>query len=199
MALRTFARALQRNSTGASAAEFGLAAPILLLIIAATLQMAQAYYVRTILQGAVNRAARSSSLQSAQTSQVDIDHGVARMIHDVMPTATTTFTRRNYSDFTKVGEPEDFTDANNNGLHDAKECFVDLNDNGIWDDDVGKTGLGGAGDVVVYTVTVTYNQWFGFAHAFGLPLTQKINATTILRNQPFATQSTRTGVQICPT
>lgn len=192
-------RRLRRDRTAASAAEFGLAAPILMLIIAATLQMAQAYYVRTILQGAVNRASRNSTLQSAQTSQTDIDAQVTRMVQDVMPAAGITFVRKNYSDFTNVGQPEDFTDSNNNGIHDPTECFVDLNGNGTWDDDVGKTGVGGAGDVVVYTVTVSYDQWFGFAHSLGLPLKQTLHATTILRNQPFATQTTRTGQQICPT
>ena len=39
--------------------------------------------------------------------------------------------------------------------------------------------------------------WFGFTKKFGLNQTQRINATTILRNQPFATQTTRTGVQVC--
>lgn len=194
-----FVGGLRRDRSGASAVEFALAAPILMLIIAATMQMAQAYYVRTILQGAVNRASRNSTLQSAQTSQADIDKNVSHMIHDVMPSATTTFVRKNYADFTAVGTPEDFTDSNNNGVHDATECFNDLNGNSTWDDDVGKTGLGGAGDVVVYTVSVSYDQWFGFAHAMGLPLTQTIHATTILRNQPFATQTTRTGVQVCPT
>jgi hypothetical protein len=33
---------------------------------------------------------------------------------------------------------------------------------------------------------------------FGLPEYQTIPSTTILKNQPFATQSTRTGVSVCP-
>lgn len=199
MRTRRFLSALRRSAAGASAVEFALAAPLLLLIIGVTLEMAQAFYIRAVLQGSVNRAARDSSLQSAQTSQTGIDQGVTRMIHDAMPSATTTFTRRNYADFTNIGQPEDFTDTNHNGIHDPTECFVDLNGNGTWDADVGKSGLGGANDAVVYTVTVTYNQWFGFTRMFGLPQTQSIHATTILRNQPFATQTTRTGVQICPT
>lgn len=189
--------ALWRDRAGAAAIEFALAAPLLLLVIGGTLEMAQAYYVRTVLQSVVNGAGRNSSLQSGQANSAAIDARVTHMIHDVMPSATVSFARRNYADFTSVGQPEDYTDTNKNGIYDKGECFVDMNGNGIWDDDLGKAGLGGANDVVVYTATVTYEQWFGFTHYFGLPLNQTLHATTILKNQPFATQSTRTGVQVC--
>ena len=151
-----------------------------------------------MLTGAVNAAARKSSLQSGQTSSATLDQLVAQMIKYVMPTASVTFTRRNYAEFTSVGMPEDFTDTNKNGKYDSTECFVDMNGNGVWDADMGKTGLGGANDVVVYTVTVSYRQWFGFAKRFGLPEYQTVPQTTILTNQPFATQASRTGTSVCP-
>ena len=94
--------------------------------------------------------------------------------------------------------PEDFTDTNHNGRYDATECFVDMNGNSIWDADMGKSGLGGANDVVVYTVNVSFTRMFGFGKVFGLPSSQLIHATTILKNQPFATQSSRTGTSVCP-
>lgn len=189
---------LLRARDGAAALEFALAAPVLFLVIAVTLEWGQAYYVRTVLQSVVNAAGRNSSLQSAQSGTTAIDNRVSRMIHDVMPSATVTFARRSYTDFTGVGEPEEIkTDVNKNGIVEKGDCFVDMNGNGTWDDDLGKTGLGSANDVVVYTVSVSYKQWFGFTKKFGLNQTQRINATTILRNQPFATQTTRTGVQVC--
>jgi Flp pilus assembly protein TadG len=188
---------LVRDERGAAALEFALVSPMLLLIVAGTLELAQAFYIRTVLQSVVNAAGRNSSLQSGATNQSAIDTRVSHMIHDVMPKATVTFSRRNYAEFTNVGQPEDYTDTNKNGVYDTGECFIDMNGNITWDADLGKAGLGNANDVVVYTVTVSYPQWFGFATYFGLPKTQKINATTILKNQPFATQTTRTGVQIC--
>lgn len=195
--MRRRLRLFRRHADGAAAVEFALAAPVLLLVIAGTLELAQAWYVRTVLQSVVNAAGRNSSLQSAQGSTTAIDDRVSHMIHDVMPSATVSFARRSYSDFTSVGQPEDYTDTNKNGQYDAGECFVDMNGNSTWDDDLGKAGLGGANDVVVYTASVSYKQWFGFTKYFGLPMNQRINATTILRNQPFATQTTRTGVQVC--
>jgi Flp pilus assembly protein TadG len=199
LALRRLrSRSLLRDARGVSAVEFGMTAPILFLVVFGSIQVAQGYYVRTVLIGSINAAARWSSMQSGQTSSATLDSLVQKKIHYVMPTASVTFTRKNYADFTSVGMPEDFTDTNGNGVYDNKECFVDMNGNNVWDADMGKTGLGGANDVVVYTVTVTYPQWFGFAKMFGLPAYQTVPQTTILRNQPFATQATRTGVSVCP-
>jgi Flp pilus assembly protein TadG len=191
-------RSLLRDRRGVSAVEFGLTAPILFLVVFGSLQVAQGYYVRTVLTGSINAAARKSSLQSGQTNSTTLDTLVAKSIKYVMPTASVTFTRKNYAQFTSVGMPEDFTDTNANGSYDSTECFVDMNGNRTWDSDMGQTGLGGANDVVVYTVTVTYKQWFGFAKMFGLPEYQTVPQTTILMNQPFATQATRTGTSVCP-
>ena len=190
--------AVLRDRSGASAVEFALTAPILFLVISGTLDMAQSYFVNTVLQGAVNAAARKSSLQSGQTASSTLDGLVSQMIKYTMPKAAVTFTRKNYSEYTAVGMPEDFTDTNKNSKYDATECFVDMNGNGVWDADMGKVGLGGANDVVVYTVTVTYKRMFGFGSYLGLPINQTIHGTTILKNQPFATQSTRTGTSVCP-
>lgn len=191
-------RTLRRDRRGASAVEFALTAPFFLVIIGASLQFAHLFYVRSVLTAVVAAAGRNSSLQSAAQSQSTIDAQVSKNIRRIAPKATLTFKRRNYSDFSNVGVPEDFVDSNKNGIYDNKECFTDLNGNGQWDADVGKDGQGGANDVVAYTVSVNYPSLFGFTHAFGYPLSQTINATTILRNQPYATQSTRTGVQVCP-
>ncbi|MFM9936339.1 MAG: TadE/TadG family type IV pilus assembly protein [Novosphingobium sp.] len=189
---------LLRDRRGASAVEFAMTAPVLFLMISGTLDMAQGYFVNTVLQGAVNAAARKSSLQTGQTASATLDTLVSSMIKNAMPKATVTFVRKNYAEFSAVGMPEDFTDTNKNGKYDAAECFVDMNSNALWDADMGQTGLGGANDVVVYTVTVNYKRMFGFGSYLGLPLNQAIRATTILKNQPFATQSSRTGTSICP-
>ena len=191
-------QALLRDRRGVSAIEFGMTAPILFLVVFGSLQVAQSYYVRTVLTGSINAAARKSSLQSGQTNTTALDTLVSNSIKYVMPTASVTFTRKNYSQFTSVGMPEDFTDTNKNGVYDPTECFVDMNGNRTWDADMGATGLGGANDIVVYTVTVTYRQWFGFAKMFGLPEYQTVPQTTILMNQPYATQATRAGTSVCP-
>lgn len=193
-----FLRKMRRDKRGASAVEFALTAPILFLVISGTLDMAQGFYVNTVLQGSLNAAGRNSSLQSAGTEAATLDAAVSKMIKYAMPKASVTFTRKNYSQFGSVGKPEDFTDSIDNDTYDPTECFVDMNGNETWDADMGSTGLGGANDVQVYTVSVSYKPMFGFGSYLGLPTNQNIHGTTILRNQPYSTQSTRTGVAVCP-
>ncbi len=190
-------RRAARDAGGAAAVEFALAAPLLFLMIFGTLEMAHAFYVRGVLTGAVNAAARNSALQSGPNSQADIDAAVTKIVKAGVPNSTVTFTRKNYAEFSKIGKPEDYTDTNNNGKRDPGECFTDMNGNTLWDSDMGKSGLGGADDVVVYTVSINYTQLFAIGVFWGLPATQKINSTTILQNQPFSTQSERVGVQVC--
>jgi Flp pilus assembly pilin Flp len=194
----SFLDRMQRDQRGASAVEFALTAPILFLVISGTLDMAQGFYVNTVLQGALNAAGRKSSLQSGPTEAATLDASVSKMIKYAMPKASVTFTRKSYAQFGSVGKPEDFTDSIDNDKYDPTECFVGMNGNGIWDEDMGSTGLGGANDVQVYKVSVSYKPMFGFGSYLGLPTNQKIQGTTILRNQPYSTQSTRTGVSVCP-
>jgi Flp pilus assembly protein TadG len=174
-----------------------MTAPLLFLMIFGTVEMAQTFYTKGVLTGAVNAAARNSSLQSGPNSQADIDAAVTKMIKTGLPNSTVTITRKNYASFTSVGKPESFTDTNGNNKRDAGECFTDMNGNSMWDSDMGRSGLGGADDVVAYTVSITYTQSFGIGVFWGLPQTQTINATTILRNQPFSSQSERVGVVVC--
>jgi hypothetical protein len=190
-------RGAARDQEGAAALEFAMAAPLLFLMIFGSLQMAHMFYIKGVLTGAVNAAARNSSLQTGPNSQATIDAAVTKIIKAGVPAATVTFTRKNYAEFTSIGKPEDFTDTNKNGKRDAGECFTDMNGNSLWDADMAKSGLGGADDVVVYTVNVSYTPLFAIGGFWGLPKTQKVNSTTILQNQPFSTQSERVGVQVC--
>ena len=58
-------------------------------------------------------------------------------------------------------------------------------------------GQGGANDVTYYKMTVTYPRLFPFAWLIGWSATQTISAATILKNQPYATQTVTTVQTIC--
>lgn len=188
---------LLRDRAGVTAVEFALVVPFLLLIMSMGVELGMAYYVDTVLNGTINAAGRASSLQSGQTGTSAIDAQVTAQIRNAVPWAQVTTSRKNYTNFTNIGTPEDFTDSNHNGQYDQGECFADANGNGVWDADMGASGIGGANDAVLYTVRVTYAPIFPFTPMLGLPSQMSLSASTIMRNQPFATQSTRTTTQIC--
>lgn len=188
-----FAR-LRTDQRGATIVEFALVAPVLLLTIMGLFDMAYNMYSTAMLQGAIQKAARDATLEGATPATVDAR--VAAAVHGVVPSARLSYSRKAYFSFTDVGQPEDFTDVNANGVCDNGEPYEDANANDSWDADRGSIGNGGARDAVLYTVTVTYDHAFplnGFAALTGSYSTK---SETVLRNQPFglqAAESNRVG------
>jgi len=187
---------LLRDQTGATVVEFALIMPVLLGVLFVGFELGFAQYMRAVLEGTLQDAGRAATLQSAQASQTSIDSFVQGRVQSVFPAASVTLTRKNYATFADVNRPEDFTDLNANGRRDSGECFSDLNGNGLWDADVGRSGNGGANDIVVYTALVTYQTGMP-VRMFGLNPITTLTASTTLRNQPYGTQATRTAVQVC--
>jgi Flp pilus assembly protein TadG len=181
---------LARDESGVTVIEFAIVAPVMLLMLMGFFDLAHTEYARSVLQGAMQMAARNSTLESGLTSQAAIDSYVTNQVKSVVGTgATFTSTRLSYSDFSSVGKPENYTDSNGNGQYDVGECFEDVNGNGQWDSDLGKSGQGGADDAVLYTMTVSYKRMFPMATMVGWPARQTIVASTVLRNQPYSGQS----------
>lgn len=194
----TRTRRLLADSTGAAVVEFAIVMPVLLMLLLGTIEFGLNVYMRAVLEGAMQQAGRNSSLQTAQNGQTTIDSFVSSRVKAILPNASVTFVRENYQNFASVGKPEDFTDSNGNGTYDSNECFQDANGDGVWNADGGRGGLGGANDVVEYTATVSYPSLIPAAAALKLSPTTTIKATTILRNQPFASQPGWTTTQVCP-
>lgn len=173
------------DERGVSAIEFGLLAPVLMMALMGVFDTAYDMYMGALLDGAIQDAARDSTLEKASLNTASIDAQVTKVIQDIAPNATLTFSRKSYRSFSATGKPEDFTDTNKNKKCDANEPYEDFNDNSRWDTDQGQTGMGGARDVVRYTVAVTYPRPFGVAGFLGLPSTYTMTSDAALANQPW--------------
>jgi Flp pilus assembly protein TadG len=178
-------RQLAKDRRGASAVEFALVLPVLLIALLGLLDLGYNMYTATLLEGTIQASARASTLEDAAASTATIDGLVTKAVQDVAPGATLTFKRTAYPSFSSANKPEDYTDTNKNGKCDAGEPFEDVNENGTWDTDQGVSGTGGARDVVVYLVTVTYPRPFPVASMFGASPTFTMKAQTVLTNQPW--------------
>ena len=187
------------DQRGTTIIEFAVVAPVLLMIIIGGMEIGHLGYVKGITRAALQVAARDSGLESNSSSQNAVDAALRDRIKTVIPNASISIQRRSYTDFTDVNTPEDFNDSNGNGLYDPNECFTDMNGNARWDADRGRSNSqGGADDVVLYTVSVSYNKIFPLWKLIGQPSTNVISAETTLRNQPFGVQSQQIGTRICP-
>ena len=188
---------LRDESRGAAAVEFAMVAPALLLTIMGIFDVGYNLYANAMVQGAIQHAARDSTIEGADLRLTQIDAAVSRAVHNVVPRATIAFSRKAYANFADVSRPEDFTDSDANGLCNNGEPFEDANRNGTWDDDRSANGQGGARDAVLYSVTVTYPRGFPMARLIGLPDTVTTGAATVLRNQPYKLQDNKPAVGSC--
>lgn len=142
---------IAQNEDGISAVEFGLIAPVAIMMIMGVMDIGHNYYVRIVTNGAMQEAARSVSLESASSivKQQLIDLKVNEAIKTIIPTAKPVNEDQNFiekeppegagddyePEFETVIYPErkyykTFADA----ASARQENFVDGNDDGICND-----------------------------------------------------------------
>jgi Flp pilus assembly protein TadG len=183
---RAFLRHLHRDRDGVTLVEFAIVGPVLILMLMGLFDIAHTQYTSSVLYGAMQKAARDYTLETAALSAATIDARVEEQLRAVMPNgATITFTKTAFDDFKNVNEREEYTDLNNNGTCNAGEPYEDANNNSVWDVYRGEGGIGSARDVFVYTTNVTYPRMFPMFGLAGLPTNVTLSASTVLRRQPF--------------
>ena len=175
------------DQSGAAIVEFALIAPVLLMTLFGLFDLGHGMYTKAMLQGAIEKASRDSTIESSTTGALDAK--VSAVVRRIAPNAILGFTRTSYTSFSDVGAPETYVDTNANSTCDNGETFEDANRNGIWDAEQGRTGNGGARDAILYNVTVSYPRQFPIARLVGQSNTMQMSVTTILRNQPYGLQS----------
>jgi len=202
---RALLRRLRADRNGVTLVEFAFVGPVLILMIMGLFDLAHTQYTASVLNGAVQKAGRDLTLESANSSKATIEARVRNQIATVMPPgAVIDFEELSHFDFADIGEPEtilgdDPAGAAGNGICEAAkgERYIDSNGNNRWDPDRGKDGIGGARDAVLYTVTVTYPRMFPMYTMAGLPSEITLEASTVLRNQPFDEQDRNTTERSC--
>ncbi|BAI96286.1 hypothetical protein Sj15T_06060 [Sphingobium sp. TA15] len=188
---------LHRDESGVAAVEFGITASAFLALLLGGFDVGHTLYMQTVLQGTVQKAGRDLTLSSGAEAaqQLAIDGRVrdaVRRLNASLSDEDIIITREYYADFTKAqaAQPED---ADQDGICEPGEVWVDRNFNNVYDSKGGSSGQGGAKDVVVYSVTVSYPRLFPVARLIGMSETVKLNATTVLANQPYGDQANRSG------
>jgi Flp pilus assembly protein TadG len=183
---------LAADARGVTIVEFAIAAPVFLLLLIGMLDMGQMIYGKALLSGAVEAAARSSSLETGDTEAADAI--VQARVQQVLPGVTVASTRTSYYDFADIGRAEQWNDADGDGTCNDGEAYTDENANGDWDRDIGVSGNGGANDVVIYAVSATYDPVFKVPFMPEAWSSRALEATAIRKNQPYANQENYSSV-----
>lgn len=190
--IRALASRLRKDERGITIVEFAVVAPVMLLLLMGSMDLAHTLYMRATLQGIMQKAARDASLEAGAgvPRQAVIDGMVSDQVKNLAASAVVTFDRRFYRTFSEAStaRAEEWTDTNNDGTCNDGEPYTDQNSNMQWDRDGSNTGQGGAKDTALYTATVQYQRLFPMAAMIGMSENVRVRATTVLRNQPYSDQ-----------
>jgi len=182
----------RNDERGSVIVEFAIIAPVIGLVLLGAFDVGHTLYMRAVLQGVLQKAARDSALEggSAQAQLDKIDQKIKLQVNAIANNGTIEIKRRFYRTFSEVAaaKAETWTDGNGNGTCDAGESYTDKNRNNTWDADGGDAGQGGARDSTLYTVTVSYPRFFPIYNMIGGSNTTRVSAATVLRNQPYTDQ-----------
>jgi Flp pilus assembly pilin Flp len=194
-----FLRRLSADERGATIVEFAMVALPLSVLIMGGLDLGHQSYIRSTMQGALNDAARRAAVQDPQftasgaTTEERVSNTILAQLDHIAPGAEIDVSQSNFYDFSGIGNPEKLmTDVNGNGAYDEADgdCFSDLDEDGAYDLDAGRSGIGGANDVVFYTADITMPRLLPVAGLIGFSPNYDMSVSAAIRNQPFGTQST---------
>ena len=181
---------LFRSQDGAAAVEFALIAPVLLLFTVGIIEMSFMMLTQNIMESATfsaSRLGKTGFTESGMSREETIRNALEEMAGTVMDVNQVSIDSKTYSEFGDVGQPEPFVDADGNGTRDSGENFTDINGNGTYDTDMGTSGLGGAGEVVVYTVSYPWHLTTPLLGSiFGDNGIVNLTARTVVKNEPFS-------------
>jgi len=188
MKLRLLTSLLKSNS-GASALEFGMIAPVMLLFTMGIVEISLMMLTQNIMESATftaSRLGKTGYTEGGLTRQQTIINALKDSASGLLDTNQVTISQLAYDQFGDVGRPEPFVDANANGTRDNGENYTDVNGNGQYDSDMGTANAGQAGDVVVYKVNYP---WKISTPIMGAIMGQSgifnLTARTVVKNEPF--------------
>ena len=160
MRVRPFLQSFKDSQAGVSAIEFALIAPTLMLLIFGIIEYALIMTVYNVMESSTSISSRlgktgyaAQGITRAQT----IINAITTRAGTVIDADALTVTSKFYKQYDQINDPEPYVDTNGNGSRDNGESYTDINGNGQWDSDMGASGYGSAGDVVVYKVSYPWS------------------------------------------
>lgn len=183
-------KTLLRSQDGATAVEFALIAPVVLLFTIGIIELSLMMLTQNLMESATFTASRLGKTGYAgedmtrEETILQALNDTAGVLMDVGQVSIESFA---YDEFGDVGRPEPFVDANGNGVRDNGENFTDVNGNGVYDSDMGAAGAGEAGEVVVYVVSYPWHITTPIMSTLiGEDGIINLTARSVVKNEPFS-------------
>ena len=178
-----------KNDSGITAVEFAFVLPILLFFIFGILEFSMVFMAANVLENAANtgtRTGKTGYVDANISREQTIRNSINSRLSGFLDPAKIAIVTRIYKAFGDIGKAEPYADRNTNGQYDFGESYTDVNANGQWDSDMGTTGLGVAGEIVVYEISYPWQVMTPFMSQI-LADDGLINLTShiVVRNEPY--------------
>lgn len=177
------------NEEGVTAIEFAIIAPTVMLLVFGIIEFAMIMMVYNVMEGATaisSRLGKTGYVDTGLTREQTILDAITQRAGSLINPAQLTLTSKFYRQYDQINDPEPFIDANSNGSYNSGEAFTDINGNGSWDADMGTSGYGSSGDVVVYTVTYPWSVATPIMRELiGTNGTYAIATHAVVKNEPY--------------
>lgn len=181
------------HKSGATIIEFAVVAPVLFLLLTGILEFTLIFLTAAILEGATNFSARVGKTGYYDASQAGSrEQYIRSRVHELsggyLSTRILNIEMLSYDNFENIGQPEPCI------LPPKPPCpgqpgvnFIDVNGNGQWDTDMGKSGPGVRGEVVFYRVTYPWQLFTPLVSNLISGGTGILNITTVaaVKNERF--------------
>ena len=195
---------IRGDQQGAAIVEFAVVLLPLLLFLMGGLDLGYQAYLQSVVQGALNDVSRTGSLEAPSFEctgdrvEDKIRCAIETRSNVVARNATYRINLRSFYDFSGIGRSEKLVDDHNlNGRYDPGDCFIDLNENLVFDESAGRDDkIGGADDVVFYEVNLSMPRLFPIHQLIDVSPNYEIVATSAIRSQPSAVQ--KSPPMVCP-
>jgi len=179
-----------KNNSGITAVEFAFVLPIMLFFIFGILEFSMVFMAANVLENAANtgtRTGKTGFVDKDISREQTIRNTINQRLAGFLDPSKITITTRVYKAFGDIGKAEPYVDRNTNGQYDKGESYTDVNANGQWDSDMGTTGLGVAGEIVVYEISYPWQVMTPFISQM-LADDGLINLTShiVVRNEPYS-------------
>lgn len=190
---RKFLRRLKDCKTGSALVELAFVLPVISLATIGTLEVGMTMVSSTMLEGAISEASRAGMTgytAVGMTREAYINDLLKRKTFGMINLQNLVITQKVYDNFGNVGLPEPFTDIDGDTVYTpGVDSYTDMNCNNQWDQEIGTTGVGGPGQVVLYQVVYDANFMTGYFSKMIGDADGKIRltASTVIQNEPYGT------------
>lgn len=179
-----------KDRSGATIIEFAIVAPMLFLLLAGIIEIGLILFTFAAMEGATNigsRTGKTGFSQGSASRESFIRNEIQRLTGGFLDPSKLSISVLSYSSYSNIGKPEPCLQPleppcpGTSGVN-----YVDINGNGQWDADQGRSTAGGSGSIVLYRVHYPWTMFTPImASLIGTGGQYDITATAAVRNEQF--------------